>query len=70
LSDRVNFGPVGLLPTEPIEKKDQIGGMIAYMWIVWDKNEIVLNNHNTHMHWVLLEELYDEWRLHYDESNY
>ena len=70
LSDRVNFGPVGLLPTEPIEKKDQIGGMFAYMWIVWVKNEFVLNNHNTHMHWVLLEELYDEWRLHYDESNY
>jgi hypothetical protein len=20
-----------------VEKKDQLGGMIAYMWIVWDK---------------------------------
>lgn len=69
LSDRVNFGPVGFLPTEPIEKKDQIGGMIAYMWIVWDKETLSFNNNKTNMHWVMLEELYDEWRIYYDESN-
>ena len=65
LSDRVNFGPVGLLPTEPIEKKDQIGGMIAYAWVVFEKNT---SYDNTKLHWVLLEDLYDEWRYHYDAS--
>ena len=68
LSDRVNFGPVGLLPTEPIEKKDQIGGMIAYIWWVHCKQTLNENNGNTKLHWVSLEELYPEWRQKYDES--
>lgn len=66
LSDRVNFGPAGLLPTEPVEKKDQIGGMIAYMWIVWDKNA---EHRNTKTHWAMLEDLYDDWRLRYDNAD-
>jgi hypothetical protein len=65
LSDRVNFGPVGLLPTEPVEKKDQIGGMIAYAWVIFEKNT---SHDNTKCHWVMLDDLYDEWRNHYDAS--
>jgi hypothetical protein len=65
LSDRINFGPTGAKHTEAIEKKDQIGGMIAYMWIVWDKNSPHIN---TRTHWVMLEDLYDEWRANYDRS--
>lgn len=57
LSDRVKFG-TGLL--EPVEKQDQIGGMIAYMWIVWDKRSWN-KPENTRLHWALLEDEYDEW---------
>jgi hypothetical protein len=44
-----------------VEKKDQLGGMIAYMWIVWDKLSWK-KPENTRMRWVLLEDEYDEWR--------
>ena len=58
LSDRIKFD-TGLI--EPVEKKDQLGGMIAYMWIVWDKRSWK-KTENTRMRWVLLEDEYDEWR--------
>lgn len=62
LSDRIKFG-MGLL--EPINKDDQIGGMIAYAWVVFDKRNI---QKTTRMRWVLLDEEYDEWRKHYEDS--
>lgn len=65
ISDRINFGPASVMETEPFEKKDQIGGMIAYAWYVFDRNSPHIN---TRIRWVLLEELYDEWRTKYDSS--
>lgn len=62
LSDRVRFRPN--LEGEAIEREDQIGGMIAYMWIVWDKKA---KYDNTKLQWVCLSEEYDEWRAIYDE---
>ena len=62
LSDRIRFD-TGIL--EPIEKKDQLGGMIAYCWVVWNKNS---KHKNTKCHWVLLEDEYDEWRVHYEAN--
>lgn len=62
LSDRIKFG-TGLL--EPINKNDQIGGMIAYAWVIFDKRA---KSDSTQMRWVLLDEEYDEWRRHYEES--
>ena len=59
LSDRIRFG-TGLV--EPVEKKDQIGGMIAYCWIVFKKG----HNGTTNLQWVSLEEEYDEWRKKYE----
>lgn len=61
LSDRVRFDSN---IREPIEKKDQIGGMIAYMWIIWDKKH---PPGLTKMRWAMLEDEYDEWRLQYDK---
>jgi len=55
LSDRVKFSADHI---EPIEKTDQIGGMIAYMWIVWDHHPSVC----TKLQWVSLEDNYDEWK--------
>ena len=40
--------------------------MIAYAWIVWDKNA---THENTKLHWVSLVEEYDEWRQLYNERN-
>lgn len=60
LSDRIRF-ETGLL--EPVEKSDQIGGMIAYCWVVFDKRK---EDRKTKLHWVLLEEEYDEWRQKYE----
>lgn len=60
LSDRIKFAN-GII--EAIEKKDQIGGMIAYMWIVFRKYHAT----DTRMRWVCLEDEYDEWRQHYDQ---
>jgi hypothetical protein len=62
LSDRIRFD-TGLL--EPINKKDQLGGMIAYMWIVFRKE----HKGPTKLQWVLLEDEYDEWREHYDKCS-
>lgn len=65
LSDRINFGS-GLV--EPINKTHQLGGMIAYMWIVWDRRSSNFDR-STKLHWALLEDEYDEWRTHYDQRS-
>ena len=59
LSDRIKFDHNIL---EPVEKKDQIGGMIAYCWIIFRKDHCG----PTQLRWVCLEEEYDEWRAIYD----
>ena len=59
LSDRIKFNNSLI---EPIEKNDQIGGMIAYCWIVFRKNW----KSDTKLHWVSLEEEYDSWRMNYN----
>lgn len=64
LSDRVKFEPN--LIREPIDAQDQIGGMICYMWIIWNKNS---DNLHTEMRWVSLKEEYDEWRSHYEGTS-
>lgn len=66
LSDRINFGPCEELNGEPIRIQDQIGGMIAYMWIVWNKKSI---HENTRCHWVLLEDLYNPWFMNWETYN-
>jgi hypothetical protein len=63
ISDRVKFKPN--LTSEPIEKDDQIGGMIAYMWVIFDKKA---QHDNTKIKWVNLSEEYDEWREHYERN--
>lgn len=62
LSDRIRFG-AGY--PEAINKNEQLGGMIAYCWVVWDKRR---DNSSTKLRWVLLEDEYDEWRQHYEET--
>jgi hypothetical protein len=62
LSDRIRFG-AGY--PEAINKNEQLGGMIAYMWIIWDKRK---DNSSTKLRWVLLEDEYDEWRQHYEDT--
>lgn len=62
MSDRVKFDSNHI---EPIEKKDQIGGMIAYAWFIWDKKT---NHKYTRCQWALLENEYDEWRVNYDKK--
>lgn len=63
LSDRIRFD--GSL-IEPINKAHQLGGMIAYCWVVWNKRA---RHQNTRLRWVVLEDEYDEWRLHYDQRS-
>ena len=60
LSDRIRFKNdcVG----EPIEMKDQIDGMISYMWIIFDKKA---EHKETKMDWVLLRDEYNEWHENY-----
>jgi hypothetical protein len=62
LSDRIRFG-AGY--PEAINKNEQLGGMIAYMWIIWDKRK---DNSSTKLRWVLIEDEYDEWRQHYEDT--
>lgn len=62
LSDRIRFD-TGLI--EPINKKDQLGGMIAYCWVVFRKE----HKGPTNLRWVLLEDEYDEWRTYYDQRS-
>lgn len=63
ISDRIRFDSS---KKEPVEIEDQIGGMIAYMWIVFNKKA---QHKNTNLKWVLLSEEYDEWRKHYENSS-
>lgn len=60
MSDRVKFSANHI---EPINKNDQIGGMIAYCWVIWNKEAL---HTNTKCQWVLLDEEYDEWRKYYE----
>ena len=60
LSDRIRFSEKHI---EPIERDDQIGGMIAYMWIIWDKRKDCIN---TKVQWVKLDDEYEEWRESYN----
>jgi len=67
LSDRIRFDRpdyTGLI--EPINKAHQLGGMIAYCWVVWNKNA---RHENTRLRWVVLKDEYDEWRTHYDQRS-
>lgn len=61
-SDRIRFDYEGI---EAIEREEQIGGMICYMWIIWDKRR---NSTETAMKWVSLNEEYDEWREKFETS--
>ena len=61
LSDRVKFDSKIL---EPVDKTEQIGGMIAYMWIIWDKKA---KHKYTRCQWAMLEDEYNEWKLNYDK---
>lgn len=66
LSDRIRFDRpeyTGLI--EPIKMEHQIGGMIAYCWVIWNKNA---QHENTKLSWVILEDEYDEWYKNYNES--
>jgi len=58
-SDRIKFNNEHV---EPVEKDDQIGGMIAYAWIIWDRKKV----DSTLMKWVLLGDHYDEWLKQYE----
>lgn len=61
LSDRIRFDSPKL---EAVERADQLDGMIAYCWVVWNKKA---DHGNTKLHWVLLDKEYPEWRIHYDQ---
>ena len=61
LSDRIRFKDN--LDVEPISKDDQIGGMIAYAWIIFDKKA---THENTKCQWVLLRDEYKEWLENYN----
>lgn len=63
LSDRIKFKPN--CAEEPIEKDDQIGGMIAYAWVVWNKKAV---HENTKCQWVLLKDEYKHWLKNYEDS--
>jgi len=60
-SDRIRFDSSEI---EPVEKKEQIGGMVAYAWFVW-ANEPEW----TGAKWVCMNEEYDEWRQNYETRN-
>ena len=60
-SDRIKFKP-GLIE-EPIEMEDQIGGMIAYAWIVYNPAAT-----GQEIKWISLKDEYPEWRLHYEKT--
>ena len=60
-SDRLKFGEFD--DREPIEQEEQIGGMICYMWIVWDKRAVA----ETKVKWISLEDEYSSWGSHYDQ---
>lgn len=59
-SDRIKFGEYN---HEPIEKDEQIGGMICYCWVIFDSR---VKSSDTLLTWVSASEEYDEWREKYD----
>jgi hypothetical protein len=61
-SDRIRFDSDKL---EPVEKNEQIGGMICYAWFIWDRKI----DYATEMKWVCMNEEYDEWRNRYEARN-
>jgi hypothetical protein len=60
-SDRIRFDNAHI---EPIEKKHQIGGMIAYAWVIWNGY-----SDETKLKWVCMEDEYEAWRSHYDTQS-
>jgi hypothetical protein len=60
-SDRIRFDSADI---EPVEKKEQIGGMIAYAWFIWNRGA-----DDTRVKWVSMDKEYDEWRKHYEARN-
>lgn len=62
MSDRVKFGTDYI---EPINRNDQIGGMIAYCWVIWNNEAL---HKNTRCKWVLLDDEYDEWLKYYEDK--
>jgi hypothetical protein len=61
-SDRIRFDSDKV---EPVEKSEQVGGMICHAWFIWKKNESTA----TKLTWVSMIEEYDEWRQHYEARN-
>jgi hypothetical protein len=61
-SDRIRFDSE---LDEPVEKKEQIGGMVAYVWFVWEKG-----SEHSRVKWVCMNEEYEEWRTHYEARNH
>lgn len=61
LSDRINFGPTATNQSEPVEMNEQIGGMIAYAWVIWNQKKS-----GQQFHWALLEDYYPAWRKQFD----
>ena len=64
LSDRIRF--IKGLETEPITKQEQIDGMIAYAWVIFEKNP---KHEDTKLNWVMLRDEYDEWLGTYSKWN-
>lgn len=62
-SDRIKFLPN--MTKEPIEQEEQIGGMICYCWVVFDKRKLA---DSTKLTWISLKDEYPEWRQHYEET--
>ena len=61
LSDRIKFKENSI--EEPVAENDQIGGMIAYAWIIFDKKA---KHENTKCQWILLRDEYQEWLDNYN----
>ena len=59
-SDRIKFK--ANVKDEPISRDEQIGGMICYMWIIWNKSA------KQKIEWISLENEYDEWFEHYNAT--
>jgi hypothetical protein len=57
-SDRIRFDSAEI---EPVEKNEQIGGMICYAWFIWNRHD-----NATGVKWVCMNEEYKEWRTHYE----
>lgn len=60
-SDRIRFHESLI---EPVEKTDQLGGMICYCFIIYDKRKLGTKNYQ----WITLSDYYDDWRKQYDKT--